>query len=598
MFMFLFLFQGSILHFQFASKAFAVESPSIIFREIQPLSTPDSVILECLSETDLSQVTVSDLDGTDTPITSTSTSCEAGETVQLIWDTIIPSETRADHTFLSIDTALTNTKDQIVIQKPDGTLLDAVIYWDGISSFASTTEQSDIDKILTAGLWSGGNSTDALIIEVGKSMQRTNETREKTSWEAGNWEKLSDDEDEDVGITDDDSTEITESDEESDTNQDTDSSSTNDQITDSTDSSNSTENEEENTDTSTNEETNTQENTTTTTSPQTPTLVVSTGNSSNDPIQNIDTTIHHSTNGSKKLQNVMSPQMNYANEPTRWSLPNDYGLYISSILPQSSKKDIVRFYNPTKTEKNLSSYVLYANNKKILMPHTILKPQSFTDAIAELPNTKAKIDLVIEGIQVQHIQYETSKKDEHFTFSKENGLWTWSKTLETPSKIEEIVRAKKESVLGTRTEGEKEKIPSLETHESSGPPGGFPVAEAADVSNQNAPVEILKTNYVWYGVGIGILGLFAVMTPKILRSFQKFLPQETLENPKDLPSQTSEFNNPNVQISDLRSQISSPLDLSSFSIQMKQTESSPYKSEDTSTVASIIGKTIPIQAFG
>ncbi len=580
----------SILSFYFSfltfhlPPTFASEPPSIAFREIQPLSTPDSVILECLAETDLSQIIVSDLDGADTPITPSSTTCSIGETVQLLWDTVMPTETKADHTFLSIDTSLTNTKDQIVLQALDGTLLDAVIYWDGTSTFASTTEQPDIDKILTAELWSGGNNTDALTIEVGTSMRRTNETHEKTSWEEGNWERPADDTEDSINIDDDstgiiESDEYTETDEGTNTNQDTDPTPTEEEISDSTDTDTSIQNNEEHTP-----------------------VFISEGNEI-DPIESINTTIYHSTDSSKKLNTVLSPQTNYANEPTRWSLPDDYGLYISSVIPQSSKKDFVRFFNPTKSEKNLSSYILSANNKKILLPRLSMKPQSYADAFVELPNTKAKLYLFIEGIQVQEIGYESSKKDENFVFSKEIGLWKWNKTLETPSEIEAITRAKKGSVLGTQIEEKKteeEKIPALETHESSGPPGGFPVAEAANVPDHNAPVEILKTNYVWYAVGIGILSVFALMSPRILRSIQKFLPQEetTMEMNGKLNGPTSDHGVETTNMGISTGSGHSSLDLSSFSIQMKQNGSSPYKSSDTSTVASIIERTIPIQAFG
>src|SRR3990172_8753447 len=102
------------------------------------------------------------MDGTDTPLSSTELLCNINQKVSVYWGEGVNTYGENMNIYV-VDTPFTNTKDQIVIQKTDGTIIDALVYWDGVSDFNTASELTDIQNLVNIQLWDTNLSSSALI---------------------------------------------------------------------------------------------------------------------------------------------------------------------------------------------------------------------------------------------------------------------------------------------------------------------------------------------------------------------------------------------------------------------------------------------------
>jgi len=162
--------------------SYAVSIPSITFQEISPISEVDNVILKCNEQIDLANYMVTDLDGTDSFLSESSLICSQNQLVKVFWEdgeNIIEGEVIKLFIF---DTALTNTKDQIVIKNELEEIIDGVVYWDGESTFDSASELQDIESMVVAEVWDGVESGSAVIVQSDQVFERKNYNYNKDDW--------------------------------------------------------------------------------------------------------------------------------------------------------------------------------------------------------------------------------------------------------------------------------------------------------------------------------------------------------------------------------------------------------------------------------
>ena len=106
--------------------------------EISPSTEIPFVIIQC--HQNISQnYTITDLDGTDSPITNTDYICTKDEYIRVVWTQSTYQSPDTIKTFVVTDTAFTKTKDQIVITDNESNVIDGIVYWDGESTFDSTS---------------------------------------------------------------------------------------------------------------------------------------------------------------------------------------------------------------------------------------------------------------------------------------------------------------------------------------------------------------------------------------------------------------------------------------------------------------------------
>lgn len=179
----------------FCVCCFFISSPQVIARStpislssVSPRALVDTVQLICHETIDLSLYSVTDLDGTDSYLSESKLICETDDLIEVQWNG--DEYNREDKPQADIryriflpDTAFTNTKDQVAIVDDVGEVIDGMVFWDGESTFVSSSESKDIDVLIDLELWPSLDEQDAVVIQEDEFYQRIAYEGRSSDWE-------------------------------------------------------------------------------------------------------------------------------------------------------------------------------------------------------------------------------------------------------------------------------------------------------------------------------------------------------------------------------------------------------------------------------
>jgi len=442
-----------IISFSLYTPLAAAEGEILTFEEISPASSPDFVVLLCHENLNLANYSVTDMDGTDSPLSSEELICSKDEKVKVVWTDSGEDEAGFISIFLT-DTTPTNTKDQLAIQHSDGTFLDAVVYWDGESTFDTASEIKDIEILIEAGLWTNVESSSALVIQADQVFERINYTHLKDAWQEMLEEEVQTEEE----ITEFIEEVIEEPVEEP--------------IEEVEEPAEEPEVVEENKVELSEEEA------------LAPVQVISpvrSGGSSRPFVRK------------SKLRTVFSPQFGITYVKREEPLQRISSVIITAISPQDEEEDYILFSNSANEKTNLSLFFLEINGGEKKLDDIIIPSKDDLRFNIDLPNTNAFIRFGTKG-SYQVLSYDESQKGQYYVLNQKTGLWEWSS--------EPFIVEKR--MLRKRTEREKRPIEALLENENM-PPGGEEIASGVEVGNA---IKILQPSFIWYFVALALsLGL-------------------------------------------------------------------------------------------
>lgn len=182
-------------------EARAADMPSVIITEVVPNGSPDWAELYCVSgPIDISGYVLTDMDGTDTSLATSSATLQAGDYAVVYWqdgtdETDATGDTNGNGYFdlYVSDTSLSATDDQLVLDSDDDVsngAVDAVVWTDNDGSMVAS-EVSDGNNLVSYDQWTGTFATNdqspAVILgESSQSIGRTSlttDTNSKNDWQ-------------------------------------------------------------------------------------------------------------------------------------------------------------------------------------------------------------------------------------------------------------------------------------------------------------------------------------------------------------------------------------------------------------------------------